>query len=94
MATLISIQTLLSCRSKSFPISFICDSPTAEIYVDGNYIGIGGPVQYMVPAGAKQVEVECIINGEICFSRKYNVHGQGNTLFDIRIPKNMRYHTN
>ena len=48
----------------------------------------------MVPAGAKQVEVECVINGEICFSRKYNVQGQDNTLFDIRIPKNMRYHTN
>ncbi len=83
-----------SCSPKSFPVSFICDNPSAEIYVDGNYIGSGGPLRYTVPAGAKMVRVECIVDGISVFSRNYNVEGQKNVLFDIRIPKNMQYHTN
>ena len=85
---------LSACSQKSFPISFLCDNPTAEIYVDGGYIGSGGPISYTVPAGCKQVNVECIVDGVRVFSRTYNVEGQKNMLFDIHIPQNMQYHTN
>lgn len=85
---------LSSCSQKSFPISFLCDNPTAEIYVDGNFIGSGGPISYTVPAGTRQVRVECIVDGVTVYSRNYNVEGQKNVLFDIRIPKNMQYHSN
>lgn len=94
--SILSLGALVSssCSSKSFPVSFICDDPTAEIYVDGNYIGSGGPISYTVPAGAKRVHVDCIVDGETIYSRNYNVEGQKNTLFDIRVPQNMQYHTN
>lgn len=71
----------------------MCDDATVDIYVDGNYLGNGGPLKYVVPAGVKNVNVDCYVNGEVVFTRKYNVEGQKNVLFDIRIPKNYQYHT-
>lgn len=88
------MMPLAGCSQKSFLVSFVCSNPTAEIYVDGNYIGSGGPIPYTVPAGAKSVSVECIVDGVNVFSRKYNVEGCKNVLFDIRIPNRMQYHTN
>jgi len=95
LVAIVAIPLLLtSCAQKSFPVSFLCNDPTADVYVDGNFIGNGGPIQYVVPAGAEFVTVECILDGKPVFSRKYNVRGQKNVLFDINIPRDYQYHTN
>lgn len=85
---------MISCAQKAFPVSFLCNDPTADVYVDGNFIGNGGPIEYVVPTGAEVVKVECFLEGKPVFSRKYNVKGQKNVLFDIYIPRDYQYHTN
>ncbi len=55
---------------------------------------MGGPINYTVPAGAKKVKVECVVDGVTLYTRTYNVEGQKNVLFDIHIPQNLQYHTN
>ena len=88
------IFTMSCCSSKMYPIYLNCDNEDIEIYVNGDFVGNGGPIEFTVTEGMTEIEVECHRNGIPVLNRIYNVVGAKNALIDIKIHDNYKFHTN
>lgn len=78
-----------SCAT-STQISFLCNEPHVEIYIDEEYVG-RGLVNYVVSKKTSYVNVSCRENGIEIYNRNYYVKGKKNQLFELSIPKDYRY---
>ena len=87
LATLLVV--LFSC-AVTHPVTFLCEDSDVELFINDESIG-SGMVSYIVPKGIKEVKVSCRKNGVEIYSRTYNIVGNKNVLYDIRIPKDYRY---
>lgn len=90
---IISLCFIISACASSTPIILSCNEQHIEIYADGYYLG-RGYVNYVVPKGQNSVEISCRENGIEIYSRKFNVKGMKNYLFELNIPKDYKYSSN
>lgn len=85
------LALILSCCSSVTRLSFACNEPSADIYINGEYAG-RELVTYVFPSGIKQVEVVCNDDGREVYRRTFYVDGhKNNELIDITVRKNYQY---
>ena len=86
---IIFFVTLISCKAY-FPVTFMCEDTTVELYANDEYIGTN-MATYNVPKGVQYVTIRCVENGKDIFTRKYYVKGMKNALITVNIPEDYRY---
>lgn len=89
ISLLLSILTI-SCSTTN-RLSFACNEPSVDIYINGEYIG-RELVSYVIPEGNKSIEVVCTDNGQEVYRRTFYANGhKNNELIDITIQKDYRF---
>ena len=86
---LLASMVLTACASAT-SVSFLCENEDLQIFVNNEFVGTG-LVRYTAPKGVTTAEIECKKNGVTIYSKNYNIKGQNNALFDIKVPEYNSY---
>lgn len=89
IAIIVILFTITSCKSY-YPVTFLCENSTIELYANDEYIGTN-MATYRVPKGMQHVTIKCVENGREVFTCKYYVKGMKNAIINVNIPKDYRY---
>lgn len=91
---LLFVPIIVGCSSSKQTIVYLnCTNEDIELFSDGEYLGVGGPIPFTIKDNQQSIEIEGRkkSNGQTVFINNYHAPFKQNSLIDIKYTEPLFY---